>query len=65
MQEQIINVKIQKETWKQIGVISALEGKDRKDIVEEALKNYIVTYKKKKQDPLLRKRIKLYFLFEI
>lgn len=41
MKEQVVNVAIDKELWKQVGIKAAVEGIDKKEVVDKALREYL------------------------
>ena len=41
MQEQIVNVAIDRELWKQVGIKAAIEQIDKKEIVDKALRKWL------------------------
>lgn len=41
MENQIVNISINRELWKQIGVKAVIEDKDKKEIVDKALREYL------------------------
>lgn len=41
MKEQIVNIAINKELWKQVGIKAAIEGIGKKEVVDKALREYL------------------------
>lgn len=41
MEEQMVNVAISKELWKEVGIKAIIEGVDKKEIVRKALEKYL------------------------
>ena len=48
MENQIVNISINRELWKEVGVKAVIEDKDKKEIVDKALREYLKPKKEEK-----------------
>ena len=48
MENQIVNISIDRELWKEVSIRAVIEDKDKKEIVDKALREYLEPKKEEK-----------------